>query len=124
MDIKIKAIHFDAAEKLESFIQKKAERIARHNADITDVDVTLKVVKPETALNKNALIRVSVPQHEDILAEKTADTFEEAVDLCFDDLIQLRNTHFLISVLPTVLLIIIYQVMHMRICRLWYTFNE
>ena len=82
MDIKIKAIHFDAAEKLESFIQKKAERIARHNADITDVDVTLKVVKPETALNKNALIRVSVPQHEDILAEKTADTFEEAVDLC------------------------------------------
>ena len=84
MDIKIKAIHFDAAEKLESFIQKKAERIARRNADITDVDVTLKVVKPETALNKNALIRVSVPQHEDILAEKTADTFEEAVDLCFD----------------------------------------
>ena len=84
MDIKIKAIHFDAAEKLEAFIQKKAERIARHNADITDVDVTLKVVKPETALNKNALIRVSVPQHDDIIADKTADTFEEAVDLCFD----------------------------------------
>ena len=84
MDIKIKAIHFDAAEKLEAFIQKKAERIARHNADITDVDVTLKVVKPETALNKNALIRVSVPQHEDILADKTANTFEEAVDLSFD----------------------------------------
>ena len=49
MELKIKAIHFDIAEKLEKFINKKAERLARHNEDISNVDVSLKVVKPETA---------------------------------------------------------------------------
>ena len=31
MELQIKAIHFDIAEKLEMFINKKAERLARHN---------------------------------------------------------------------------------------------
>ena len=50
MDIRIQAIHFDASEKLVSFINKKIERLARHNVNISDADVTLKVVKPETAM--------------------------------------------------------------------------
>lgn len=84
MDIRIQAIHFDVSEKLVSFINKKIERLARHNVNISDADVTLKVVKPETAMNKEALIKVSVPQHDDIVASKTADTFEEAVDLALE----------------------------------------
>lgn len=84
MDIRIKAIHFDVAEKLTSFINKKVERLARHNDNISEVDVTLKVVKPETAMNKEALIKIMVPQHDDIVASKVADTFEEAVDLCLE----------------------------------------
>lgn len=84
MELKIKAIHFDIAEKLEKFINKKAERLARHNEDISNVDVSLKVVKPETAMNKEAIIKVSVPQHDDIVASKTADTFEGAIDMCLD----------------------------------------
>ena len=80
MDIRIKAIHFDAAEKLVNFINKKVERLARHNENISDVDVTLKVVKPETAMNKEALIKIMAPQ----VATKVADTFEEAVDLCLE----------------------------------------
>lgn len=84
MEIRIKAIHFDAAEKLTAFINKKVERLARHNENISDVDVTLKVVKPETAMNKEALIKIIVPQHDDIVANKIADTFEEAVDLCLE----------------------------------------
>mgnify|MGYP003303010830 FL=1 len=84
MDIRIKAIHFDVAEKLTSFINKKVERLARHNKNISEVDVTLKVVKPETAMNKEALIKIMVPQHDDIVASKVADTFEEAVDLCLE----------------------------------------
>ena len=54
MDIRIQAIHFDASEKLVSFINKKIERLARHNVNISDADVTLKVVKPETAMNKGS----------------------------------------------------------------------
>lgn len=84
MELKIKAIHFDIAEKLEQFINKKTERLARKNENISNVDVSLKVVKPETAMNKEAIIKVTVPQHEDIVASKTADTFEEAIDLCLE----------------------------------------
>ena len=61
MEVKIHAIHFDIADKLVSFINKKAERLARHNVNISTVDVTLKVVKPETAMNKEALVKVAVP---------------------------------------------------------------
>jgi len=86
MDVRIQAIHFDAAEKLVSFINKKAERLARHFAAITAVDVTLKVVKPETAMNKQAIIKVTVPQEAELVADKTADTFEEAVDLALEAL--------------------------------------
>ncbi|MCC8117791.1 MAG: ribosome-associated translation inhibitor RaiA [Bacteroidales bacterium] len=81
MEVRIQAIHFDATQRLEAFIQKKAERLARHNTAISVIDVTLKVVKPETAMNKEAVIKVSIPTHEDIVATKVADTFEEAVDL-------------------------------------------
>jgi ribosomal subunit interface protein len=83
MDVRIQAIHFDIADKLVNFINKKAERVARHNVNITDVDVTLKVVKPETAMNKEALIKIKAPQ-EEYVASKTADSFEEAVDLCLE----------------------------------------
>ncbi|MDE6484764.1 MAG: ribosome-associated translation inhibitor RaiA [Duncaniella sp.] len=83
MDINIKAIHFDIAEKLTSFINKKLERVARHNPAITTADVSLKVVKPETAMNKQAIVKVLLPQ-EEVVADKTADTFEEAVDLCLE----------------------------------------
>ena len=86
MEVKIKAIHFDIAEKLEQFINKKADRLARKNEDISNVDVSLKVVKPESAMNKEAIVKVAVPQHDDIVASKTADTFEEAIDLCVEAL--------------------------------------
>lgn len=84
MDLRIQAIHFDATEKLEGFIQKKADKLVRRYADITNFDVTLKVVKPETAMNKNAVVKVTVPQQADIVADKTADSFEEAVDLAIE----------------------------------------
>ncbi|MCQ2290998.1 MAG: HPF/RaiA family ribosome-associated protein [Bacteroidales bacterium] len=84
MEVKIKAIHFDATEKLEQFITKKVEKLVKHHEEISLVEVTLKVVKPETAMNKEAGIKVEVPQHGDLFASKVADTFEEAVDLAVD----------------------------------------
>ena len=86
MEVKIKAIHFDASEKLEQFINKKAEKLIKHHEEISLVEVNLKVVKPETAMNKEAGIKLVVPQHDDLFACKTADTFEEAVDLACDAL--------------------------------------
>jgi len=86
MDVRIQAIHFDATEKLVAFINKKAERLARHFPAITAVDVSLKVVKPETAMNKEAIVKVTVPQQEDLVADKTANSFEEAIDLALEAL--------------------------------------
>ncbi len=86
MDINIKSIHFDATERLQDFITKKLNRLARHNEDIAVAEVTLKVVKPETAMNKEAGIKLSIPQQDDIFASKVADTFEEAIDLSIEAL--------------------------------------
>lgn len=84
MEARIQAIHFDIAEKLVNFINKKVDRLTRHFTDIIGVDVTLKVVKPETAMNKEAVMKITVPQAPEIVANKTADTFEEAIDLCLE----------------------------------------
>lgn len=82
MEATIKAIHFDASEKLVAFINKKIDKLARRYEAMSEAEITLKVVKPETAMNKEAQVKIIVPQNPDLFASKTADTFEEAVDLC------------------------------------------
>ena len=86
MEVRIKSIHFDASEKLEGFVNKKLERLARRNEEITMAEVALKVVKPETAMNKEAGIKLVLPSCSDLFASKVADTFEEAVDLTIEAL--------------------------------------
>ena len=86
MDTRIQSIHFDIADSLTAFFNKKAGRLARRYPDIAAVDVTLKVVKPETSMNKEALLKITIPGHEDYVAGKIADTFEEAVDLALEAL--------------------------------------
>ena len=85
MDIRIQAIHFDATQKLQEFIEKKVTKFGKFSDEIRKVEVSLKVVKPETAKNKEAGIKVYVP-NSDLYAEKVCDTFEEAVDLSLDAL--------------------------------------
>lgn len=82
MEATIKAIHFDITEKLVSFVNKKIDKLSRRFEAITVAEVNLRLVKPETAMNKEAQIRLIVPPAADLFASKTADTFEEAVDLC------------------------------------------
>lgn len=86
MEVKIKSIHFDATAKLEEFINKKAQKLARRNEEVTEFNVTLEVVKPKTSMNKEAAIKLIIPNREDLFASKVADTFEEAIDLCIDAL--------------------------------------
>ena len=85
MDIKIQAIHFEATEKLQDFIQKKIGKLARFDSEIGKVEVSLKVVKPESALNKEVDIRVYV-KGRTLFASETCDTFEEAIDQCMSAL--------------------------------------
>lgn len=78
MEVRIQSIHFDASEKLEAFIQKKAEKLEKFCDDIKKVEVSLKVVKPETAMNKEAGVRI-LALNSEFYAEKVCDTFEEAI---------------------------------------------
>ena len=80
MEIRIQSIHFDATEQLQAFIQKKVSKLEKYYEDIKKVEVSLKVVKPETAENKEAGVKVIVPSG-DFYASKICDTFEEAIDL-------------------------------------------
>ena len=85
MEVRIQAIHFDASEKLQDFIQKKATKLEKYCDDINKVEVSLKVVKPETAMNKEVGIKV-LAMNGEFFVEKVSDTFEEAIDVCVDAL--------------------------------------
>ena len=81
MEVKIKAIHFDITDKLVAFINKKVDTLARRYEAITEVEVTLKVGKPETAMNKEAALKGIVPQSADVFASNVADPWAAALDL-------------------------------------------
>ena len=85
MDIRIQSIHFDASEQLEAFVQKKVSKLEQYFDGIILAEVIMKVVKPETAQNKNASVKLKI-KNGDLFAEKTADTFEEAIDECAEAL--------------------------------------
>ena len=73
--------HFEMAEKLEQFIEKKMNRFERHLNGDDKVDIRMSVIKPQTNANKEVKIRIA-----GLFAEKTADSFEEALDACLNAL--------------------------------------
>lgn len=81
METKIQAIHFESSQALEDFVTKKIDKLVRKNPGATEAAVNLRLIKPETAMNKEAMVRITTPQRDEVVATKVADTFEEAVDL-------------------------------------------
>ncbi len=53
--------------------------------NIKKTEVSLKVLKPETAMNKHVGVRL-LAMNTELYAEKVADTFEEAIDECMEAL--------------------------------------
>jgi ribosomal subunit interface protein len=60
-------------------------KLEQYYDGILSAEVILKVVKPETAMNKNASVSLKIKSGE-LFAEKTADSFEEAIDICAEAL--------------------------------------
>ena len=76
MDIKLKALKFDAGEQLVAFVEKKVSRLARFCEDLADeVEVALEDHLKE---GKKVKIQIHVPG-EDLIIERIADTFENAI---------------------------------------------
>lgn len=91
MEVSINAVHFDATEKLQDFIQKKVLKLEKSYEDIKKVEVKLTVVKPATALNKEVALSAHVAGTT-IYVEKICDTFEEGIDLSVDAMkVQLKK---------------------------------
>lgn len=80
MKLRIQAVNFDSTEKLDAYIGKKTNKLVKVFDGLMTADVFLKVVKPESAANKQVEIKMAAPGV-DFFASKTCDTFEEAVDL-------------------------------------------
>ena len=85
MEIRIQSINFDATEALKAHVEKKVNKLSHVCENIESVDVYLKVIKPETAQNKDTEIKLHIPNAE-LFASKVADTFEEGVDVSVEAL--------------------------------------
>jgi ribosomal subunit interface protein len=84
MNIQVKTVHFTADQKLVDFVNKKVPKLDTYFDGIISAEVIMKVVKPETANNKIAEIKLSIPGADYLFAEKQADSFEEAIDLAIE----------------------------------------
>lgn len=84
MEVKINSVHFTADQRLVDFVNKKVSKLETFFDGIISAEVTLKVLKPETANNKVSELKVSIPANGYLFAKKQADTFEEATDLAID----------------------------------------
>ena len=74
--INVKSLKFDADEKLLDFIDKKVGKVEKFFDNMGDIDVTLSLL-PD-AENKSAKLQTHIPG-EDLVIERQARTFEEAV---------------------------------------------
>ena len=74
--INVKSLKFDADAKLLDFIEKKVGKVEKFFDNLGDIDVTLSLL-PD-AENKSVKLQTRFPG-EDMVIERHARTFEEAV---------------------------------------------
>ena len=85
MKLQVKSVHFDADQKLLSFIQEKLDKLEHFYENILTGEVSLRVENSSDAENKYVQIRLNVPGN-DLVAKEQCKTFEEATDLAVEAL--------------------------------------
>ena len=85
METRIQSVHFDASTQLLEFVEKKVAKIEKFCEGATSLEVTMKLIKPETAMNKEVALRLLSSQG-DMFASKISDTFEDALLAAIDAL--------------------------------------
>lgn len=79
--VRIQSIRFDADQKLLDFVEKKLSKLPKFYDSIIGIDVKLSLLQePE---NKNVRVNVQIPGN-DVVVERNAATFEDAVVDCAD----------------------------------------
>jgi len=88
MNVKIHSIHFDTDGKLESFIEKKLQKVSALVTRIIDTQVILKLDHNAGSVkDKIAEIRLKIPG-KTIFAEERSKMFEESVELATDAIVR------------------------------------
>jgi putative sigma-54 modulation protein len=87
MNIRIKAVKFDADSKLADFIQKKVSKLGRFFDDIITAEVFLKLENTADLENKVVEVKLDIPGS-DLFARKQTRSFEESTDEVVDALKQ------------------------------------
>ena len=95
MEIKFKALKFEAGEQLTAFVEKKVSRLSRFCEDLADeIEVAL---EDHLKQGKLAKIQIHIPG-EELIIEREADTFEnaitEAVDAMKEKLTRVKEKKF------------------------------
>lgn len=85
MKIKIQSIHFDADQKLLTFIEEKVDKLMHFYDDIMGSEVYLKIDKSSVSENKIAEIKIQTPG-KTLFAKEQCKTFEEATDTAVEAL--------------------------------------
>ncbi len=85
MELTIQSVNFEASEQLKAFAEKKVNKLLRYTEDIIQSEMIMKLVRPDAPNNKEVSIKLNIKQAESF-ASKTADSFEEAIDLCVEAL--------------------------------------
>ena len=78
METRIQSVHFDATQQLLEFVEKKVVKLEKLCEGATALDVNMKLIKPEMAMNKEVALRLSTGNGE-LFAAKVSDTFEDAL---------------------------------------------
>lgn len=78
MVTRVQTIHFDASTQLMEFVEKKVAKLEKLCDEATALEVAMKLIKPETAMNKEVSLKLSSGSGE-LFASKVSDTFEEAL---------------------------------------------
>ena len=87
MNVKIQTVHFNADEKLVTYINQKLQKLKVFHDRIVEVDVFLKLDNViHTIKDKIAEIRVHVPRHY-FFVKNTSKSFEESFDEAFESLL-------------------------------------
>ncbi|MCH2199337.1 MAG: ribosome-associated translation inhibitor RaiA [Flavobacteriales bacterium] len=79
MQVQVHSIHFDADQKLITFINEKLQKLTTFHDQIIGGEVFLRLEKSDVNENKVAEIKLHVPG-KDLFAKRQCRTFEEATD--------------------------------------------
>jgi len=92
MEIIVQSLHFNADQKLLSFLERKYSKLDQFHNRIISAEVILRLNKAVDSANKIVELKINIPGHTLFVKHQCA-SFEEAADLSFISLSKQLKKH-------------------------------